>query len=83
MKSELWRLEAKTSAEEDSARDELRKSEQQLHNTMDRNVQTGLAAAARIAKDLNLTGYYGPLYELFTLTDNRYRTAAEVTAGAR
>ena len=79
----MWRLEAKTSAEEDSARDELRKAEQQLHNTMDRNVQTGLAAAARIAKDLKLTGYYGPLYELFTLTDNRYRTAAEVTAGAR
>ena len=50
---------------------------------MDRNVQTGLAAAARIAKDLKLTGYYGPLFELFTLTDNRYRTAAEVTAGAR
>jgi len=50
---------------------------------MDRNVQAGLHAASRIAKDLNLSGYYGPLYELFTLTDNRYRTAAEVTAGAR
>jgi structural maintenance of chromosome 3 (chondroitin sulfate proteoglycan 6) len=50
---------------------------------MDRNVQTGLQAAARIAKELKLSGYYGPLYELFTLTDNRYRTAAEVTAGAR
>lgn len=80
---ELWRLEAKTSAEEESAKEELRKAEQQLHNTMDRNVQTGLAAASRIAKDLKLTGYYGPLYELFTLTDNRYRTAAEVTAGGR
>jgi structural maintenance of chromosome 3 (chondroitin sulfate proteoglycan 6) len=79
---ELWRLEAKTSAEEESAKEELRKAEHQLHNTMDRNVQTGLAAAARVAKDLGLTGYYGPLYELFTLTDGRYRTAAEVTAGA-
>ena len=79
---ELWRLEAKLSAEEQSAQDELRKAEHQLHNTMDRNVQTGLAAAARIARDLKLDGYYGPLYELFTLTDNRYRTAAEVTAGA-
>src|SRR5579859_5591430 len=79
--SELWRLEAKVNAEEDSARDELRKAEQLLHNTMDRNIQTGLAAARRIATDLNLSGYYGPLYELFTLTDNRYRTAAEVTAG--
>ena len=76
-------MEAKTSAEEDSARDELKKAEQQLHNTMDRNVQAGLAAAARIARDLKLPGYFGPLYELFTLTDNRYRTAAEVTAGAR
>jgi structural maintenance of chromosome 3 (chondroitin sulfate proteoglycan 6) len=50
---------------------------------MDRNVQNGLAAAKRIAKELHLDGYYGPLYELFTLTDQRYRTAAEVTAGAR
>jgi structural maintenance of chromosome 3 (chondroitin sulfate proteoglycan 6) len=81
--SELWRLEAKCSAEEDSARDELRKAEQQLHHTMDRNVQTGLAAASRIAKDLKLDGYYGPLHDLFTLTDDRYRTAAEVVAGAR
>jgi len=81
--SELWRLEAKTSAEEESAKDELRKAEQQLHHTMDRNVQTGLAAAARIAKDLKLDGYYGPLHDLFTLTDDRYRTAAEVVAGAR
>jgi structural maintenance of chromosome 3 (chondroitin sulfate proteoglycan 6) len=70
-------------AEEDSAKDELRKAEQQLHNTMDRNVQAGLASASRIAKDLKLSGYYGPLYELFTLTDSRYRTAAEVTAGGR
>jgi chromosome segregation ATPase len=80
---ELWRQEAKLSSEEDSAKEEFRKAEQQLHHTMDRNVQTGLAAAARIAKDLKLDGFYGPLYELFTLTDNRYRTAAEVTAGAR
>jgi structural maintenance of chromosome 3 (chondroitin sulfate proteoglycan 6) len=80
---ELWRLEAKSKAEEESAREELRKAEHQLNNTMDRNVQNGLAAAKRIAKDLNLDGYYGPLYELFTLTDQRYRTAAEVTAGAR
>jgi structural maintenance of chromosome 3 (chondroitin sulfate proteoglycan 6) len=80
---ELWRLEAKTQAEEESAKQELRKAEQQLYNTMDRNIQTGLQAAARIAKDLNLTGYYGPLYDLFTLTDPRYRTAAEVTAGQR
>jgi structural maintenance of chromosome 3 (chondroitin sulfate proteoglycan 6) len=81
--SELWRLEAKTLAEEDSAKEELRKAEQQLYNTMDRNVQTGLATATRIAKDLKLTGYYGPLYELFTLADSRYRTAAEVSAGGR
>lgn len=80
---ELWRLEAKLSSEEETAKEELRKAEQQLHNTMDRDVQTGLAAAARIAKELKLDGYYGPLYNLFTLTDNRYRTAAEVTAGAR
>jgi structural maintenance of chromosome 3 (chondroitin sulfate proteoglycan 6) len=78
---ELWRLEAKISSETDSAKEELERAERQLHGTMDRAVQNGLAAAARIAKEQGLDGYYGPLYELFSLTDTRYRTAAEVTAG--
>lgn len=34
----------------------------------------------RIAEQLELEGYYGPLYELFTV-DDRYKTAVEVTAG--
>ena len=59
------------SAEEDTAKEELKKAEHQLHHTMDRTVQNGLDAAARIAKNLRLSGYYGPLYELLTLTDNR------------
>lgn len=42
----------------------------------------GLRSAKRIAENLNLEGYYGPLYELFDV-DDRYKTAVEVTAGTR
>ena len=42
----------------------------------------GLRAAKAIAARLNLDGYHGPLYELFTVED-RYKTAVEVTAGTR
>ena len=47
---------------------------------MDKATANGLKAARRIADELELDGFYGPLYELFTVSD-AYRTAAEVTAG--
>lgn len=42
----------------------------------------GLRAVREIAKRLKLDGVYGPLYELFEVTD-KYKTAVEVTAGNR
>lgn len=42
----------------------------------------GLKAVHRIARELDLDGYYGPLYQLFEFED-RYKTAIEVTAGNR
>jgi hypothetical protein len=47
---------------------------------MDKATANGLKAVRRIAEELDLDGYYGPLYELFSVSD-AYRTAAEVTAG--
>lgn len=47
---------------------------------MDQNTSRGIAAVRRISRQRNLTGVYGTLAELFQVSD-RYRTAAEVTAG--
>ncbi|KAK4703751.1 structural maintenance of chromosome 3 (chondroitin sulfate proteoglycan 6), partial [Phenoliferia sp. Uapishka_3] len=40
----------------------------------------GLTSVKAIAERLNLEGYHGPLYDLFTV-EERYKTAVEVTAG--
>ncbi len=41
-----------------------------------------MEAVEKIAARLKLKGVFGPLYSLFSV-DNKYRTAAEVTAGNR
>lgn len=47
---------------------------------MDRNTSIGLQAVREIAKRLKLDGVYGPLYELFEVSD-KYKTAVETVAG--
>ncbi|CCG82316.1 putative Chromosome segregation protein SudA [Taphrina deformans PYCC 5710] len=79
-RKELWRDEARNQAVLDQSRDELRKAERALQSTMDRSTSGGLAAVKRLAAEKGLSGYYGPLYELFEV-DDRYRTSVEVTAG--
>jgi len=49
---------------------------------MDKDTANGLRAVKRYAKQLGLEGVYGPLYELFEVSD-RYKQAVEVTAGTR
>ena len=44
---------------------------------------TGLRAVDSIAERLNLDGVYGPLYRLFEVTDVKFNTAVELTAGNR
>ncbi|BFZ53451.1 Structural maintenance of chromosomes protein 3 [Savitreella phatthalungensis] len=80
-RKELWREEARTQTAVDVAREELQKAERSLQSTTDRSTARGLEAARRLAQDKKLTGYYGPLYELFEV-DDRYRTAVETAAGA-
>lgn len=46
------------------------------------DTSNGLRAVRQIAKRLNLDGVYGPLYDLFEVSD-KYKTAVEVTAGNR
>ncbi|KAF9900371.1 Structural maintenance of chromosomes protein 3 [Linnemannia zychae] len=80
-RKEMWREDAKMDSILNNLREEHRKSERMLGASMDKNTSAGLAAVAHIAKSLNLTGVYGPLYELFDVEDE-YDTAVNVTAGA-
>ncbi|KAG0376230.1 Structural maintenance of chromosomes protein 3 [Mortierella sp. AD032] len=80
-RKELWREDAKMDSILNNLREEHRKSERTLGASMDKNTSAGLAAVTHIAKTLNLTGVYGPLYELFDVEDE-YDTAVNVTAGA-
>lgn len=77
---ELWKEDSKLDQTVQHARVELTSAERALSSTMDKNTANGLKAVRRIAEELELDGYYGPLYELFSVSD-AYRTAAEVTAG--
>ncbi|KAI8339568.1 hypothetical protein BC941DRAFT_254380 [Chlamydoabsidia padenii] len=47
---------------------------------MDKNTSIGLSAINRIVEQHNISGVFGPLYELFEV-DERFRTAVEVAAG--
>ncbi|GAA5841478.1 hypothetical protein JCM11251_007154 [Rhodosporidiobolus azoricus] len=79
-RKELWKTEAKLDAQARHAADQLKQAERTISSTMDRDTAAGLRAARQIAEELQLEGYYGPLYELFEVED-RYKTAVEVTAG--
>ena len=43
----------------------------------------GLRAIDKIAERYSLAGVYGPLYRLFEVTDSKFNTAVELTAGNR
>lgn len=43
----------------------------------------GLKAVKKIANQHQLTGVYGPLYNLFEIPDDKFNTAIELTAGNR
>ncbi|KAK9764937.1 Structural maintenance of chromosomes protein 3 [Basidiobolus ranarum] len=79
-RKELWREDAKFDSVVSNCREELRRNERTLTSAMDKNTSSGLQAIKRIADKLNLSGVYGPLYELFDV-DDTFRTAVEVTAG--
>ncbi|KAF9137987.1 Structural maintenance of chromosomes protein 3 [Mortierella sp. GBA39] len=80
-RKDLWREDAKMDSILNNLREEHRKSERMLGASMDKNTSAGLAAVNHITKTLNLTGVYGPLYELFDVEDE-YDTAVNMIAGA-
>lgn len=79
-RKELWREEAKLDSMISNAKDELEKAERFLSHMMDQNTSRGIASVRRIARQHNIEGVHGTLAELFTVND-KYKTAAEVTAG--
>jgi len=79
-RKELWREEAKSMSMLENARSELKKAEQTVQHTMDREMARGLASVRRIVKQHKIEGVYGTLAELIEVND-KYRTAVEVTAG--
>jgi len=79
-RKELWREEARLDSILRNTRQELDRAERLLSHTMDQNTSRGLAAVRRIKQQQGLDGLYGTLGELFDVPD-RYKTAAEVTAG--
>lgn len=48
----------------------------------DQDTSNGLRSVRAVAKRLKLDGVFGPLYDLFEVSD-RYKQAVEITAGTR
>nr|XP_018262378.1 chromosome associated protein [Kwoniella dejecticola CBS 10117]OBR84536.1 chromosome associated protein [Kwoniella dejecticola CBS 10117] len=79
-RKELWREDGKLGQTVSNAKSELDSAERTIMGMMDKDTSNGLRAVRAIANRLKLEGVYGPLYELFEVSD-KYKTAVEVTAG--
>ncbi|CAK4031046.1 Structural maintenance of chromosomes 3 [Lecanosticta acicola] len=80
-RKELWREEAKLDNAIAAARAEYDKASRFLSQMMDQNTSRGLASVRRLVQQQGIEGVHGTLGELFEVNE-RYKTAAEVTAGA-
>ncbi|KAH8115688.1 structural maintenance of chromosome protein 3 [Phellopilus nigrolimitatus] len=80
-RKELWREDARLTNTVGHAENELRQHERDLASMMDKDTGSGLRSVDRIAERYGLQGVYGPLYRLFEVTDKKFNTAIELTAG--
>ncbi|KAF5340619.1 hypothetical protein D9611_007366 [Ephemerocybe angulata] len=80
-RKDLWREDTKLDSLVNRAADELRTAERSLAGMMDKDTGQGLRAVDAIAERYNLPGVYGPLYRLFEVSDPKFNTAVELTAG--
>ncbi|EJD00759.1 structural maintenance of chromosome protein 3 [Fomitiporia mediterranea MF3/22] len=81
-RKELWREDARLTSTTGHAENELRQHERDLASMMDKDTGAGLRSVERIAERHGLRGVYGPLYKLFEVTDKKFNTAVELTAGS-
>ena len=82
-RKELWREDTKLESIVSRAADELRTVERALASMLDKDTGMGLRAVDKIREKHGLEGIYGPLYRLLEVTDARFNTAIEQTAGNR
>ncbi|KAJ2918709.1 hypothetical protein MD484_g1714, partial [Candolleomyces efflorescens] len=80
-RKDLWREDTKLDSLVSRASDELRSAERSLAGMMDKDTGQGLRAVDNIAERLKLPGVYGPLYRLFQVSDPKFNTSVELTAG--
>ncbi|KAF5351584.1 hypothetical protein D9758_007209 [Tetrapyrgos nigripes] len=80
-RKDKWREDTKLESLVGRAADELKTAERALASMMDKDTGSGLRAVDRIAERHRLNGVYGPLYRLFEVTDPKFSTAVELTAG--
>lgn len=80
-RKQLWRDLETVQEQIADSRNEQSKGRQMLSMTLPRAITMGLAAVERIAEELQLKGYYGPLIDNFTLKNEIFRTSVEVAAG--
>ncbi|KAF8335540.1 RecF/RecN/SMC [Amanita rubescens] len=80
-RKELWREDTKLESIVSRAADELRTAERVLTSMLDKDTGMGLRAVDKIRERHGLDGVYGPLFRLFEVTDPRFNTAIEQTAG--
>lgn len=78
-RKELWRKDARSDGDVETAMNQLREAERKLSYMMDRNTSRGLEAIRRIKQLHNLTGCYGTLAELLDVP--AHHVAIEAVAG--
>lgn len=79
-RKKLWREEAKLDSVLHNCSEEVRKAERTLASSVDKGTGSGLATIPQIVNMHQISGVYGPIYELFEV-DERFQTAVEVAAG--
>ena len=82
-RKDLWREDTKLESIVSRAADELRTAERVLTSMLDKDTGMGLRAVDKIRDRHGLDGVSGPLFRLFEVTDPRFNTAIEQTAGNR
>jgi structural maintenance of chromosome 3 (chondroitin sulfate proteoglycan 6) len=80
-RKDSWRQMEEVQESLNEAKQELDRAKQNLNASLPKQVALGLRVAERLAQEMQLEGYYGPLMNNFTLKSEAFRTAVEVAVG--
>eukprot|EP01038_Epipyxis_sp_PR26KG_P004963 gene4963-6938_t len=76
-----WRELEQLQEKIQDAKQELERGKQQLNRALPRHITEGLAMVEQIAQDQDISGYYGPLIDNFTIKADAFKVAVEVASG--